>query len=262
MGSLAGKTPKETYKSLLKVADESNGVTTAHSQIEDGEGTSTCASISDDILSIQPQNDNTTTTFRVKNKASQDILTADTTNGVVKAGTSQTNVSTNIIEFAMNESGAPTAGTHYFIPVVGTNAGSGNARIIANGTGADPDTSFGMSTFAQRYLQFVWKVPLDITIDAINVLSGCAGSSAVSMNYHLYSFAISNDNDTDDGNLSDGTLISALTTTNTNNTVVKQGAGIISSANVDANRCLAFFAENSTNTEIFSVRATIIYHFR
>ena len=41
MGSLAGKSPANTYKSLLKVADETNGVSTTASQIQDGEGTNT-----------------------------------------------------------------------------------------------------------------------------------------------------------------------------------------------------------------------------
>ena len=41
MGSLAGKSPANTYKSLLKVADETNGVTSSISQIEDGEGQAT-----------------------------------------------------------------------------------------------------------------------------------------------------------------------------------------------------------------------------
>ena len=39
MGSLAGKSPADTYKSLLKVTDETNGVSTSASRIEDGEGT-------------------------------------------------------------------------------------------------------------------------------------------------------------------------------------------------------------------------------
>ena len=56
MGSLAGKSPKDTYKSLLKVADETNGVSTSTSVIEDGEGTATCMSISDDQVAIVPQN--------------------------------------------------------------------------------------------------------------------------------------------------------------------------------------------------------------
>ena len=39
MGTLAGKSPANTYKSLLKVADETNGISTSVSQLEDGEGT-------------------------------------------------------------------------------------------------------------------------------------------------------------------------------------------------------------------------------
>ena len=63
MGSLAGKSPANTYKSLLKVADETNGVSTSASRIEDGEGTASCVAIGDDNLTVQPQNDNTTSTF-------------------------------------------------------------------------------------------------------------------------------------------------------------------------------------------------------
>ena len=69
MGSLAGKSPSTTYKSLLKVSDETNGVSTSVSQIEDGEGTNTCLSVSDDSLLITPQTDNSTATFEVKNTA-------------------------------------------------------------------------------------------------------------------------------------------------------------------------------------------------
>ena len=65
MGSLVGKSPASTYKSLLKTADETNGISTTGTNIEDGEGTKSCITISDDILSVMPQNDNTTTTFNV-----------------------------------------------------------------------------------------------------------------------------------------------------------------------------------------------------
>ena len=50
MGTLAGKSPAGTYKSLLKVADETNGISTSVSQLEDGEGTASCLSISDDQI--------------------------------------------------------------------------------------------------------------------------------------------------------------------------------------------------------------------
>ena len=52
MGSLAGKSPANTYKSLLKVADETNGISTALTQVQDGEGTNTCMSINDDSIQL------------------------------------------------------------------------------------------------------------------------------------------------------------------------------------------------------------------
>ena len=75
MGSLAGKSPANTYKSLLKVADETNGVSGTASQIEDGEGTSTCISVGDDNFKVKPQSDNTTTTFEVENASGSNLLT-------------------------------------------------------------------------------------------------------------------------------------------------------------------------------------------
>ena len=54
MGSLAGKSPANTYKSLLKVADETNGVTGTLSTVEDGEGTSSSLSVSQGQIMIYP----------------------------------------------------------------------------------------------------------------------------------------------------------------------------------------------------------------
>ena len=98
MGSLGGKSPANTYKSLLKVADESNGVSTIASQIEDGEGTSTCLSVSDDTLGIQPQNDNTATTFTVSNASGNTVLAADASNKLVKVNGTQTVANTQILD--------------------------------------------------------------------------------------------------------------------------------------------------------------------
>ena len=86
MGSLSGKSPANTYKSLLKVADETNGVSTTASQIEDGEGTATCLSVSDDGLVVQPQNDNGVSTFAVRATGGDYVCKADTSNSVLKVG--------------------------------------------------------------------------------------------------------------------------------------------------------------------------------
>ena len=115
MGSLAGKSPSTTYKSLLKVSDETNGVSTSVSQIEDGEGTSTCLSVSDDSLLITPQTDNSTATFEVKNTAGSRLLRVDTCNSVCKVGSTLTPANSQIIEFHAKTLVPATAGTHHFV---------------------------------------------------------------------------------------------------------------------------------------------------
>ena len=57
MGSLAGKSPASTYKSLLKVTDETNGVTSSISVIQDGNGSDTCLSVSERSLKVNPSTD-------------------------------------------------------------------------------------------------------------------------------------------------------------------------------------------------------------
>ena len=69
MGSLAGKSRANTYKSLLKVADETNGVTSSYSVIEDGEGTSSSLSVTNNKLRVQPTSANSTSTFDVKTES-------------------------------------------------------------------------------------------------------------------------------------------------------------------------------------------------
>jgi len=125
MGSLAGKSPANTYKSLLKVADETNGVSGTASQIEDGEGTSTCISVGDDNFKVKPQSDNTTTTFEVENASGSNLLTVDSSNSVVKVGTSQVSATTQLLTFAVYKLQPSGAGTHQFI-------GLGSAEYVSN----------------------------------------------------------------------------------------------------------------------------------
>ena len=83
--ALKGKSPSSTYKSLLKVADETNGVSASLSDIEDGDGNKSCLSVSDDNLYIIPQNDNSTTALRVTAAGSSPtVLSVDTSNERVK----------------------------------------------------------------------------------------------------------------------------------------------------------------------------------
>ena len=92
MPTKTGKTVSSYYGNDLTIDQATNtGVDTTTCKVQDGFGNNTSCSLSDDVLSVQPINDDTTGTMLVKNSGGSNILAVDTTNSVVKAGASQLN---------------------------------------------------------------------------------------------------------------------------------------------------------------------------
>ena len=260
MGSLAGKSPSNTFKSLLKVADETNGVSASTSQIEDGEGTSTCVSISDDRFLIQPQDDDTTTTLQVSNKSGNNILAVDTTNDCVKVNATQTYANTQLLEFTAYRI-VPVAGRHYFVPC-GGNSFAGHLAEKDNGAGTDPDTTLDAGTTTDELVNMLFYVPANITIDGVRFMVSTDQDTDTTINVHLYSFDMVNAGGTSDGDLSNGTLLANGQATSVDRNVIKTVSAGIDSADVTSGQVLACFVENETNTDDINIRVQVMYHFR
>ncbi len=259
MGSLAGKSPANTYKSLLKVADESNGVSTIASQIEDGEGTSTCLSVSDDTLGIQPQNDNTTTTVRVRNKSGSNVFVVDTSNDAVKVGSAQTHATTQLLEFSAYRL-VPVAGTHYFVPCSSGNFNQFGVAELSNGTGTDPDTTFDAGATTDELVCMLFYAPYNMTIDGVTFMVSTDQDTDTTINVHLYKFTMTNAGGTSDGNLSSGTLLANGQATSVDRNVLKTVTASIDSSSVSAGEVIACFVENATNTDDINLRVQVKYH--
>tara|TARA_Y100001938_G_scaffold147992_1_gene230514 strand:+ start:909 stop:1694 length:786 start_codon:yes stop_codon:yes gene_type:complete len=260
MGSLAGKSPSSTYKSLLKVADETNGVSTSRSQIEDGEGTATCLSVSDDQLQILPQNDNTTSTVRIRNRSGAQIFTADTSNNVLKVGITQTPTNTQILEFHAKTLVPTGAGTHMF---VGRAMASYSLSAVETscGTGTDPDTTLDAGAATDDLLQNLFIVPVTSTIDACKFMVSTVTDTDCTINVHLYKFTMTNAGSTDDGNLTGGTLLASGQATAVDRNVIKTVDCTINSSAVSAGEVIACFVENETNTDSIFIQTQVLYHF-
>ena len=261
MGSLSGKSPASTYKSLLKVSDETNGISTSRSQIEDGEGTMSCVSISDDELMIAPQNDNLTYTFRVRALDGTHLLAVDTANEVVKVGTTQTPANSQIVEFNVYDL-TPVAGTHHFVSK-GTakyNSVSGVTEL-ANGTGTDPETSLATSATTDELITYLFVVPVNSTIDACKFMVSTSTDTDTVINVHLYKFTIKSAGATDDGTLSSGVLLASGQATAVDRNCIKTVACTINSSAVTAGEVLACFVENETNTNQIRLNTQVLYHF-
>tara|TARA_Y100001938_G_scaffold45848_1_gene63652 strand:- start:555 stop:1343 length:789 start_codon:yes stop_codon:yes gene_type:complete len=260
MGSLANKSPKNTYKSLLKVADEGNGITDTLSAIEDGEGTASSIQVSDDNFKIKPQSDNTTTTFEVENTSGANILTVDTTNSCVKVGSTQSYANSQILDFSAYKL-LPVAGTHYFVPCSSGNFISASGLVeVACGTGTDPDTSLDAGDTTDELVDKLFYAPYNLTIDGAKFMVSTDTDTDTIINFHLYKFTMTSAGGTSDGNLSNGTLLATAQATAVDRNVLKSGGFSISSSSVSADEVIACFVENETNTDDINIRVQVLYH--
>jgi hypothetical protein len=81
------------------------------------------------------------------------------------------------------------------------------------------------------------------------------------INVHLYSFDMVNAGSTDDGNLSNGTLLANGQATSVDRNVIKTVSCTIDSASVSADKVIACFVENETNTDSIYLQTQVLYHF-
>ena len=257
MGSLAGKSPANTYKSLLKVADETNGVSGTKSTIEDGEGTASALSLSNQVVHIQGSAD-ASGTMKVM-KSNGDLLFAvDTSNSLVKVGTSQVSATTQLLTFRGYRLVAGSAGTHMFVPCGG--AGFSNLAEITGGTGTDPSTSFDKTTTTDETVHMLFNVPYNMIIDSVKVFASTDQDTDCTLNYHVMSYDMVADGTTNDGNLSNGTVLADGQATSVDRNVIKSTDLTIQSSSVTSGKVIACFVENETNTDDINLQVQVKYH--
>lgn len=80
MAGLTGSIIKNSYKSLLRVNDDTNGVDTSLESVTDGEGTTSAFYLSDDQVKIKPTNDDTTSVLDIQDSDGNSLLAVDSTN--------------------------------------------------------------------------------------------------------------------------------------------------------------------------------------
>jgi len=260
MGSLAGKSPANTYKSLLKVADETNGVTGTISTIEDGEGTASSIQVSNSQFRVKP-NTNTTGTLQIKNSSNESILQVDTSNSLVKVGTSQVSATTQLLTFSAYRLIPFGAGYHSFVPVHGmAEFGTNQAQEVQGGSGTDPNTSIDKTNQTDELVNMLFNVPFNITIDAVKVFVSTDQDTDTTINVHLNSFDMVADGTTNDGNLSNGTVLADGQATSVDRNVLKSIDMTIQSSSVTSGKVIACFVENVTNTDDINIQVQVKYH--
>ena len=261
MPTKQGKTYASFYKNDLAVNQSSNtGVDSNTRAIHDGAGNSTSISLSDDVLSVQPVNDNTTGAMLVKNQGGSNILAVDTTNSKVLLGASQV-PPTLFKEMGLYDF-SPTAGYHYpliantmFVPT-GATAFAGDNDW---GNGADPATTLDVSglTAQENAIAVYWYLENNITLDSVRFMATADGSAT--LNFHLFAYTL--DTSSNHGDLSSGVVHANGTVAATNSTI-KTGTFTLDTADIDAGKVVVGFVENVTDTSDVTVSFNIKYHIQ
>ena len=275
MPTFQGSAFANFYKRILQIGNSDNsGTPTSTTAIQPGDGVATSMSVSDDVLKVQPQTDNTTGAFLVNSQAGNNILAVDTTNSLVKVGAGQVSATTQYAYFNVNHStvdalGSPwDADKWYGVPF----GASTNAAVQSNYFGAsttssfndtDPATSLTIGTNAHTALNMYWYVPDNITIDAVHWFHGADAATGDTTAAHLMAYDIDTGNGSTSGDLSSGVVLAdGSNITNAGYEQIYYQSMTIQSADVDAGKIIIFcFASDTVNSD-YTIQATVKYHIR
>ena len=271
MPSLSLKAFNTYFKRLLQVDRSTNaGVDTTTRSIQSGDGANTSLSLSDDVLQVQPQTDNSAGTFLVKNQGGSTILSVDTSTSPgspgVKCGSSQVNALTQY-QYFQTQRLVPVAGSHMVLSL-GPVSYLSQPSEWTLGTGHNPSATLDVSGEADTHglVNSYWYLPDAITVDAVHVLmGGDSASTTDDLNFQLYSYAL--DTSSNHGDLSDGTLVAGTVgptgsfTSDVHEDAIKYQSLANVPTDVTAGRIILATVE-STGTDNISINMTVKYHIQ
>ena len=262
MPSFLGKTFNTYFKNILGMDQSTNaGVDATTRKVQDGLGQNTAISLSDDVLKVTPNNDNSGSTFGVNTVSGDPVLFVDTTNKVVKIGASEANALTLFKEMGLYDFSPSTAGYHFPLIAQTMFAPTGATAFAADedwGNGTDPATTLDVSglTNAHQAIACYWYLENNITLDLVRFHA--IGEGSVTLNFHLFAYDL--DTSSNYGDLSGGVVHANATLSAT--TAPKIGTFTLDTANIDAGKVVIGFVENVTDTSDVSCAFNIKYHIR
>ena len=263
--SLTNKTIANSFLDLLQMDNDNDGVDGTVRNIKDGAGNSTPIALSQDALRFTPIDNDTTTTFSIRNKAAGTVaLNVDTTNTLVQASGNYVNTQYATFSVGHTQSAGFAVNTHYALPFGQGMYGSVTAaELPIFGTGTDPATSLTTaevdSNRASEIVPCMWNVMDDIAIDSVKALVGADTATGDVTRMHLFSYDFTSANTSC---LTNGTLV-AHDTDRTNlgsEQVHGHDSWTVDSAAVGSGKViLAFFRSDSINSD-YSIQLTVKYH--
>ena len=269
MPTFTGNPVSSWYKRLWQIAQSSNtGVDATTRAVQTGDGVNTSLSVSDDVLQVQPQTDDTTGTFLVKNQSGNNILTVDTDNSKVLTGASQVAANTHYAYFSHDSAGSGLAADYH--NAIGFNStgdsdasNSMGSSTLSSFNDTEPATTLAIGTTAEAVVRTYWYIVENITIDAVHWLHGADAATGDTTAAHLMAYTVDTANGSTSGDLSGGTVVAdGANITNAGYEQIYYQSMTIQSADVDAGKVILFtFASDTINSD-YTISATVKYHIR
>ena len=258
--SLAEKTLANSYVDLLQMNNSNNGIDSTTRNVKDGEGTGSSLWLGDDATLVQPQNDDATNTFYVKDSGGTTLFNVNASTSEVSAVGNTLNTQYATFGVAIADSSSFTVNTHTALPF---QLGGGNPIYPPLfGTGTDPATTFttaeGNNTRASALVPCLWRVPDAMSIDAVTSVEGADTATGDTTRMHLFSYSFSSGATSC---LTSGTLLAHNSdVTNAGSEQPYLSTWTVDSAAVTAGKViLAFFRSDSINSD-YAVNITVKYH--
>ena len=269
--SKTGKTPASYYKSDVSVSQTSNvGFDSTTRIICSGDGADSALSLSDDVLSVQPVNDDSVGSLLCKTNSGNNILAVDTTNSKVLVGASQVAANTQYAHFGVeaDSSAAWTADNHFAVPFMSHETGGSSFFAMGSSTDSsfndtDPASSLTITANSYLYVGHFWYVMDNITIDEVKWFHAADAATGDSTAAHLMAYTVDIANGSTGGDLSSGVVVAdGATETNAGYEQIYYQSMTVQSADVDAGKVILFtFASDTVNSD-YSINATVKYHIR
>ena len=263
MGTFQGNPFSGFFKRILQFGHSgNNGTPTSTTSIQAGDGVATSISLSDDVLQVQPQNDDSVGSLLCKNSGGSNILAVDTTNSKVLMGASQV-PPTLFKEMGLYDF-SPTAGYHN--PLIANNmmlSDSGDDIIEDQSmfsNGADPATTLDLSANGtpKTAVACYWYLENNIRLDSVRYMASTDGSDTLIFHLFAYDLDVSSNHGDLSGGLVHANLNTGIAVTTTN---LRTGTLTLDEADIDASKVVVGFVESNSTTDL-TVSFQIKYHIR
>jgi hypothetical protein len=261
--SLTGKTKASTYKDLLTISNNNNGIGTSVKSVMTGEGTSSSLQLSDDNSLVKPNNDNTATT----------VFSVDTINSQVKAGKhAANNVLTQYKDFGVFDY-TSVSGYHHpmshgsFIQSPSGDEFDGDVNgTDFGGNSANPATTLTIASASKELIPSLWIVNDSIELDSVNYfVAGSSGGGTI--NIHLMKYDVVAGTGTTAGDLSNGIVYAqsgsssgSLSPITYRGTAASNGSITLNKTSVASGQGILVFFEQVTGSDKITIQTTIKYH--